>query len=79
MGMEASKTDERFDKVAGCIMGGAIGDAMRGPYEGAAPPVKIDDKGSLSLSDDTQLALATCEAGSSSPLPLIRGLSGNLD
>ena len=62
MGMKASEIDERFDKVMGCIMGGAIGDALGGPYEGAAPPVEIDDKRSWSLSDDTQLTLATCEA-----------------
>lgn len=40
------------DQVLGCLMGGAIGDAVGG----------IDERGVLSLSDDTQLTLATCES-----------------
>jgi ADP-ribosylglycohydrolase len=38
--------------IAGCLVGGAIGDAVGGVVE----------RGDLSLSDDTQLSLATCEA-----------------
>lgn len=42
----------RSDTVAGAILGGAIGDILGG----------IAERGSLALSDDTQLTLATCEA-----------------
>jgi ADP-ribosylglycohydrolase len=40
------------DRVVGCIVGGAIGDALGG----------IAERRQISLSDDTQLTLATCEA-----------------
>jgi ADP-ribosylglycohydrolase len=43
-------------------LGGAIGDALGGAYEGAVPPLEIDDDRTWRLSDDTQLTLATCEA-----------------
>jgi ADP-ribosyl-[dinitrogen reductase] hydrolase len=49
-------------QIRGCIFGGAIGDAMAGPYEGRMPPVQIDEHAEWRLSDDTQLTLATCEA-----------------
>jgi ADP-ribosylglycohydrolase len=48
-------SDERrftSDAVLGCLVGGAIGDAIGGTAE----------RGEVSLSDDTQLTLATCEA-----------------
>lgn len=57
----AGQTDIR-DRALGCILGGAIGDALGGPYEGKRPPVELHDEARLSLSDDTQLTLATCEA-----------------
>lgn len=41
-----------FDAVLGCLLGGAIGDAFGG----------VAERGGLSLSDDTQLTLATCES-----------------
>ena len=50
------------DRVCGCILGGAIGDAMGGPYENASPPIRLDPDAPSRLSDDTQLTLATCEA-----------------
>ena len=50
------------DRILGCILGGAIGDAMGGQYEGQSPPIALDDSAQWSLSDDTQLTLATCEA-----------------
>ena len=50
------------DRVWGCILGGAIGDALGGAYENAPAPVEIDYSEELALSDDTQLTLATCEA-----------------
>jgi ADP-ribosylglycohydrolase len=53
------KTDLR---ISGCILGGAIGDCLGGPYEGQPPPVRIDIHQRWRTSDDTQLTLATCEA-----------------
>ena len=49
------------DRVIGCIVGGAIGDALGGPYEGAPPPVSVQFNSRWVTSDDTQLTLATCE------------------
>jgi ADP-ribosylglycohydrolase len=40
------------DKIMGCIVGGAIGDVLGG----------VTERNQLSISDDTQLTLATCEA-----------------
>lgn len=40
------------DSILGCLVGGAIGDVVGG----------VPERGDLSLSDDTQLTLATCEA-----------------
>jgi ADP-ribosylglycohydrolase len=53
------------NQVLGCILGGAIGDAMGVPHEGKRPPIEISDGDKWRLSDDTQLTLATCEAISS--------------
>jgi ADP-ribosyl-[dinitrogen reductase] hydrolase len=41
-----------YDKVLGCLLGGAIGDAVGG----------VAERGRACLSDDTQLTLATCES-----------------
>lgn len=51
-----------MDRVLGCILGGAIGDAFGGAYENAMAPVEIDNSEEWELSDDTQLTVATCEA-----------------
>lgn len=40
------------DRILGCLLGGAIGDAYGG----------IAERGRVCLSDDTQLTLATCES-----------------
>lgn len=40
------------NRVAGCLLWGAVGDALGG----------VAERGTISLSDDTQLTLATCEA-----------------
>jgi ADP-ribosylglycohydrolase len=50
------------DRILGCILGGAIGDAFGSPYESRKPPVLISEADEWRLSDDTQLTLATCEA-----------------
>src|SRR5688500_12037770 len=49
-------------RARGCILGGAIGDAMGGPLEGQPAPVKFRDHQQWRISDDTQLTLATCES-----------------
>lgn len=54
--------DEVIDSIAGCLLGGAIGDALGGPHEGMSAPVFVNMDAPMQLSDDTQLTLATCEA-----------------
>lgn len=46
------KPADQRDSILGCLLGGAIGDAVGG----------VEERGHLGLSDDTQLTLATCEA-----------------
>lgn len=50
------------DRVRGCIIGGVIGDALGGPFEGQPRPVKFEERTAWSVSDDSQLTLATCES-----------------
>ena len=50
------------DRILGCLFGGAIGDALGGPYETRTPPFEIDSNAEWVLSDDTQLTMATCDA-----------------
>lgn len=50
------------EKISGCILGGAIGDCLGGPYEGRYPPFDVKPSHKWRLSDDTLLTLATCEA-----------------
>lgn len=54
--------DALIDRVRGCILGGAVGDAMGGPLEGQPGRLADCEHASWSISDDTQLTLATCEA-----------------
>ena len=55
-------TTQKTDKVRGCLLAGAIGDAMGGPFEGRAGPLSFHEHTNWKISDDTQLTLATCES-----------------
>ena len=50
------------DRIKGCLIYGAIGDSIGGRYEGTVSNKSIDFDFEWSISDDTQLTLATCEA-----------------
>jgi ADP-ribosylglycohydrolase len=52
------------DRVLGCLVGGAIGDAFGSAFEGQSnlTSVLLGDERPWHLTDDTQLTLATCEA-----------------
>lgn len=50
------------DPVLGCLLGGALGDALGGPYENKKLPFAVTLDREWRLSDDTQLTIATCEA-----------------
>jgi ADP-ribosyl-[dinitrogen reductase] hydrolase len=49
-------------QILGCILGGALGDAWGGPWEGNPGRVAFQIPSQSSVSDDTQLTLATCES-----------------
>lgn len=49
-------------RVLGCLLGGALGDAWGGPYEGMTGPLVFEIPSRPALSDDTQLTLATCQS-----------------
>jgi len=53
---------EIADRARGCIIGGVIGDAMGGPFEGRPGPLRFQEHNTWSISDDSQLPLATCES-----------------
>src|SRR5262249_30620882 len=50
------------DKLQGCLIGGAIGDARGSFYEGREDIGVIEFDLMHEITDDTQLTLATCEA-----------------
>lgn len=52
----------KSDRIIGCILGGAIGDCIGGPYEGSTLPARVGIQHQWRISDDTQMTLATCEA-----------------
>jgi len=51
-----------MNRARGCILGGVIGDAMGGPFEGRPGPLRFQEHTAWSISDDSQLTLATCES-----------------
>ena len=53
---------EQRSQILGCILGGALGDAWGGPWEGNPGQVAFQIPSRSSVSDDTQLTLATCES-----------------
>lgn len=52
----------RKERALGCLLGGALGDAWGGVCEGATPTRRFELPEHPSISDDTQLTLATCES-----------------
>lgn len=50
------------DRVQGCIVAGAVGDVLGGPFEGRLGPLQFQETTRWSISDDSQLTLATCES-----------------
>lgn len=50
------------DRVAGCLLGGAIGDCLGAPYEGRTLPFAFALPEVWRTTDDTQLTLATARA-----------------
>lgn len=51
----------RQERIQSCLLGGALGDAWGGPYEGQRSPSAAPFPPDASLSDDTLLTAATCE------------------
>lgn len=52
----------RLDAIVGCLVGGALGDAVGSAYENSPEMVIVSPDRPWVLTDDTQLTLATCEA-----------------
>jgi len=50
------------NRARGCILGGAVGDAMGGPFQGQQGPLRFEAHEEWAISDDSQLTLATCES-----------------
>jgi ADP-ribosyl-[dinitrogen reductase] hydrolase len=53
---------KKRNQILGCILGGALGDAWGGPWEGKSGHVSFEIPSRSSVSDETQLTLATCES-----------------
>ena len=54
--------DFMTDRIIGCLLAGAVGDAWGSSYEGMQPPVDVELERDWLLTDDTQLTLATCRS-----------------
>ena len=52
----------RADQIRASLIGGSLGDAWGGPYEGRPGPLAAPFPDVGQLSDDTYLTIATCEA-----------------
>ena len=50
------------DKIRGMLWGGVFGDCIGASYEGAKHAVQITELTDLSITDDSQLTLATCKS-----------------
>ncbi|MCA9170085.1 MAG: ADP-ribosylglycohydrolase family protein [Planctomycetales bacterium] len=52
----------REDRIAGCLLGGALGDAVGAYFEGSTATNSFSFPSNLRVTDDTQLTIATCES-----------------
>ncbi len=52
----------RNDRIAGCLLAGALGDAIGARFEGNPSTTTFVIPSDLRVTDDTQLTIATCEA-----------------
>ncbi|PHS02343.1 MAG: hypothetical protein COA78_21435 [Blastopirellula sp.] len=50
------------DRITGCLFAGALGDAIGAYYEGQSSGADFEVPTDLSITDDTQLTIATCES-----------------
>lgn len=60
--MEIGQSSQREQKILGCLLAGALGDALGAHHEGNGADSFIEVPAELRITDDTQLTLATCEA-----------------
>lgn len=52
----------RENRICGCLLGGALGDAIGSYFEGSDADVEFAMPPYLRVTDDTQLTIATCES-----------------
>lgn len=52
----------REDRITGCLLGGALGDAIGSHFEGSVASEAFTLPSDLQVTDDTQLTIATCES-----------------
>lgn len=52
----------REDRITGCLLAGALGDAIGSRFEGNPPTADFLVPSHLRVTDDTQLTIATCES-----------------
>lgn len=58
--MNTNSVQTLEEAVAGCLLGGALGDSIGAPFENMPPGERTIRTSSLTPTDDTQLTLATC-------------------
>lgn len=66
------------NRIRGSLYAGALGDAMGVPYEGQKGHPTFRDDLNLTISDDTQLTLATCKSISETRTVSAEGIAGEL-